>query len=238
MICSRCGMEYGVIYNYCNNCGKKLKRTWKIKFFNGEALAKIMSTFFFRPPYAIKSHYKKPHAKIRDKKSIFARGVGYKNFEYLLFIKNLPDFKIYILLLFSVVFSFFTGWICAKYGAGSLFLNRLSFFLYVTGSMLLLAWFILRYFVVYKLLYQSKTNDAVNPALTVFLLMLPFFGFVWHFLVYFKWSLRELDRHDPIVFFLYSLLNVLIFIPGFSVYFVIPYIVADVYVHKIIYSRI
>ncbi|HBD92909.1 MAG: hypothetical protein A2015_13540 [Spirochaetes bacterium GWF1_31_7] len=197
MKCSRCGMEYGVVHNYCNNCGMKLKRTGKIKFFN-----------------------------------------GYRKYEYLLLLKNIPGFKVYILLLFSIVFSFFTGWFCAEYGAGSLFLNRLSFFLYITGSLLLLAWFILRYSVVYKLLYQSKTNDAVNPALTVFLLMVPFFGFVWHFLVYFKWSLRELEHHDPFVFFLYSLLNVLIFIPGFSIYFFLPYIVADIYVHKIIYSRI
>ena len=45
-----------------------------------DALAKIMSTFFLRPPYAIKSHYRKPHAKIRDKNSIFARGSSIKTF--------------------------------------------------------------------------------------------------------------------------------------------------------------
>ncbi len=59
-----------------------------------DVLAKIMSTFFLRTPYAIKSHYRKPHAKIRYKKSIFARG---------------PIYSVFI-----ITFSLFVLWNCGE----------------------------------------------------------------------------------------------------------------------------
>lgn len=193
MKCGKCGMEYGNIHNFCNNCGNKLRDKVSIKYYN-----------------------------------------GVRKFKDLSLCRNMPSYYLYSGLVIGILLSILGGRVFGGYFVNSSIMTTVSFFLYAIAFVLLIFLFVLKYVILYKILYHLSGNYSISPVLKVIFLMIPIFGSVYHFFVYYKIGVKYFNRFEIFVFLFYCLLNFLLLIPGFFIFLILPFVTADLFVYRLI----